>query len=269
MSGVLVGEVPGLISRVISQVFYMTISGGPYRNGISIGEVSFMVYIQWLEHQWLVYHVCFKLICESLGKIPYLQIKDNLGCFSFFYRVCTEIGKQNSRTFPELFKDVLPFFQGSFFIYSNSPNTAYMQNFFPIRDFKHISLLSSLFLPDFSSAYRLRTLLSFLLFRISTLQGFTSGCESNTMAALPLNTALHFLFYDQFHNSLDFCCALHPKICFYHFPGLFVIIREIFSKFQDNSRTNRTFFFIIIPGVFQDQGHFPGLFKVCANPVLC
>ena len=27
--------------------------------------------------------------------------------------------------------------------------------------------------------------------------------------------------------------------------------------------------FFRIPGVFEDQGHFQGLFKVCANPVNC
>ena len=63
-------------------------------------------------------------------------------------RVHTEIGNQNSRTFPGLFKDYLHFFQESFFIDSNSPNTAYTQNFCPIQDRKHIFLSSSLFLPD-------------------------------------------------------------------------------------------------------------------------
>ena len=130
-----------------------------------------------------------------------------------------------------------------------------MQDFFPIWDGKHISPSRSLFLPDFSSAYCLRTLLSFLPW-ISTLKGFTSRCiqfvlhvlEQNTMAAQPLNTAPHFVFCYRFRNSLDFCCALHPKNCFYHFQRLFVIIK-IFSKFQDNSRTNCTFF--RIPGVFR------------------
>ena len=91
-------------------------------------------------------------------------------------RVRTEIGYQNSRTFPRLFKDYLPIFQESFFIDSNSPNTAYTQAFCSIEDRKRISLSSSLFLPDFSSSYRLRTLLSFLPFPISALRGFTSGC---------------------------------------------------------------------------------------------
>ena len=59
-------------------------------------------------------------------------------------------------------------------------------------------------------------------------------------------------------------CTASKKL--YHFQGLFVIIKEIFSKFQDNSRTYYTFF--RIRGVFQDQGHFPGLFKVCANTVI-
>ena len=60
---------------------------------------------------------------------------------------------------------------------------------------------------------------------------------------LPLNTAPHFVFYYQFLNSLDFCCALHPKICFYHFQGLFVIIKEYFSKFHDKFKDKLHFFF--------------------------
>ena len=84
-------------------------------------------------------------------------------------RVRTEIGNQNSRTFPGLFKDYLHFFQESFFIDGNSPNTAYTQDFCPIQDRKRISLSGSLFLPDFSSAYCLCTLLLFLTFPISAL----------------------------------------------------------------------------------------------------
>ena len=87
-------------------------------------------------------------------------------------RVRTEIGNQNSRTFQGLFT----FFQESLFMDSNSPNTAYTQDFCPIQNCKCISLSSSLFLPDFSSAYCLLKLLSFLPFPISALQGFTSGC---------------------------------------------------------------------------------------------
>ena len=90
----------------------------------------------------------------------------------YLVRVRTEIGHQNSRTF----QDYLHFFQESFFIDNNSPNTAYMQDFCPIQDRKCFSLSSSLFMPDFSSAYCLRTLLSFLPYLISALQGFTSGC---------------------------------------------------------------------------------------------
>ena len=123
-----------------------------------------------------------------------------------------------SRTFQRLFT----FFQESFFIDNNSPNAAYTQDFCPIQDCKCLSLLSSLFLPDFSSVYCLHTLLLFLPFPISALQGFTSGCirfvllesnriEQNTMAALPLNTAPHFVFYYRFCNSLDFYCALNPQ----------------------------------------------------------
>ena len=69
------------------------------------------------------------------------------------HRVRTEIGNQNSRTFPGLFKDYLHFFQESFFIDGSLPNTAYTQDFCPIQDRKRISRSGSLFLPDFSSAY--------------------------------------------------------------------------------------------------------------------
>ena len=95
---------------------------------------------------------------------------------SILNRVRTEIGNQNSRTFPGLFKHYLHFFQESFFIDSNLPNTAYTHDFCPIQHQIRICLSSSLFLPDFSVAYCLRTLLSFLPFPISALQGFTSGC---------------------------------------------------------------------------------------------
>ena len=83
-------------------------------------------------------------------------------------RVRTEIGNQNSRT-SRTFQGLFTFFQESFFIDGNSPNTAYTQDFCPIQDRKRISLSGSLFLPDFSSAYCLCTLLSFLPFPISAL----------------------------------------------------------------------------------------------------
>ena len=148
-----------------------------------------------------------------------------------------------------------------------------MQDFFPIWDCKHISPLSSLFLPDLSSAYCLCKLLSFLHFRISALQGFTSGyillvlhvlewtrLEQNTIAALPLNMALHFVFYYRFNTFLDICCALHPKKLFLSFSRTFCDYQDFFKipgQFKD-----KLHFFRIL-GVFQDQGHFPGIFKVC------
>ena len=103
-----------------------------------------------------------------------------------------------SRTFQGLFT----FFQESFFI--NSPNTAYTQDFCPIQDRKRISLSSSLFLPDFSSAYCLLKLLSYLPFPISALQGFTSCCiqfvllksnrkEYHGRTTAEYGTTLHFL----------------------------------------------------------------------------
>ena len=36
------------------------------------------VELQWLEHRWLVYHGCFELVLESLGKTHPMQICDNL-----------------------------------------------------------------------------------------------------------------------------------------------------------------------------------------------
>ena len=117
----------------------------------------------------------------------------------------------------------------------------------------------------FSSRYCLSTLLSFLPFPISALQGFTSGCirflllesnriEQNTMVALR-----HFDFYYRFCNSLDFYCA------FLSFSRTFCDYQGDFFKIQGQFKDKLHFF--RIPGVFQDQGHFQGLFKVYANPV--
>ena len=33
-------------------------------------DLPITVYLQWLEHNWLVYHGCFELDLESLGKNP-------------------------------------------------------------------------------------------------------------------------------------------------------------------------------------------------------
>ena len=61
------------------------------------------------------------------------------------------------------------------------------------------------------------------------------------MAALPLNTASHFVFYYRFCNSLDFYCALHPKNLFLSFSRTFPDYQGDFFKFKDNSRTNCIF----------------------------
>ena len=63
---------------------------------------------------------------------------------------------------------------------------------------------------------------------------------------------------------------MHPinlkgLVVFYIFQRLIHIFKDDFTKIQDNSRTKGTFF--QIPGVFQDQDQFQGLFQVCANPV--
>ena len=86
------------------------------------------------------------------------------------------------------------------------------------------------------------------------------------MAALPLNTAPHFVFYYRFCNSLDFYCAQHPKKLFLSFSRTFCDYQGDFFKIQGQFQDK--FHFFRIPGVFKDQGHFQGLFKVCANPVL-
>ena len=62
------------------------------------------------------------------------------------------------------FSRIFTFFQDSFFIDSNSPNTAYTQDFFPIWDCRCISPLSALIQPDFSSAYCLCMLLTCFTF---------------------------------------------------------------------------------------------------------
>ena len=40
--------------------------------------------LQWLEHWWLVYHGCFELVLETLGKNPIYVDWDSLDWFSFF-----------------------------------------------------------------------------------------------------------------------------------------------------------------------------------------
>ena len=86
------------------------------------------------------------------------------------------------------------------------------------------------------------------------------------MAALPLNTASHFVFYYRFCNTLDFYCALHPKNLFLSFSKTFPDYQGDFFKIQGQFKDK--LHFVRIPGVFQDYGHFQGLFKVCANPVM-
>ena len=86
------------------------------------------------------------------------------------------------------------------------------------------------------------------------------------MAALPLNTAPHFIFYYRFCNSLDFYCALHQKKeLFLSFSRTFCDYQGHFFKIQGQFKDKLHFF--RIPEVFQHQSHFQGLFKVCANPV--
>ena len=53
-------------------------------NNIIIIVIIITVKLRWLEHWWLVYHDCFELILKSLGKIPWLHIRDKLMWFFFF-----------------------------------------------------------------------------------------------------------------------------------------------------------------------------------------
>ena len=154
---------------------------------------------------------CFIINLKMLSQIEMSKTHSDDGLYYLqgSYRNRKSKFKDFSRTFQGLFT----FFQESFFMDSNSPNTAYMQDFCPIQDRKRISLSSSLFLPDLSSVYCLRNT-SFLPFPISALLGFTSGCirfvllESNRIEY----TAPHFIFYYQFCNSLDFYChCIHKK----------------------------------------------------------
>ena len=84
------------------------------------------------------------------------------------------------------------------------------------------------------------------------------------MAALPLNTAPHFIFYYRFCKSVDFYCSLNPRELFLSFSRTFSDYQGEFFKIQGQFKDKLHFF--RIPGVFKDQGHFQGLFKVCANP---
>ena len=71
------------------------------------------------------------------------------------------------------------------------------------------------------------------------------------MAALPLNTAPHFVFYYRFCNSLDFYCSLNPKELFLSFSRTFCDYQGEFFKIQGQFKEKLHFF--RIPGVFKDQ----------------
>ena len=126
-----------------------------------------------------------------------------------------------------------------------------------------------------------------LLFRLSGFQ----LCKASLLVAfnlyyMYLNRIEHhggttteygtaFVFYNRFLNSLDLCCALHPKNCFIIFKD-FVIIKEILSNFQENLRAKCTFSefqeFIRAKVIFQDfsravrtLGYFVYGKKICQN----
>ena len=129
----------------------------------------------------------YKLFLSKFNLWSYwLHIKDGWMDdlpFQGSYRNRKSKFKDFSRTFQGLFT----FFQESFFMDSNSPNTAYTQDFCSIQDRERIPLSSSLFLPDFSSVYCLHTLLSFLPFPISLCK--VSLCK----VSLPVAFDLYYL----------------------------------------------------------------------------
>ena len=81
------------------------------------------------------------------------------------------------------------------------------------------------------------------------------------MAALPLNTAPHFIFYYRFCNSLDFYCSLHPKKLVLSFSRTFCDYQGDFFKIQGqialcyNSRS--------FPGPRSFSRTFQGLCEPC------
>ena len=81
------------------------------------------------------------------------------------------------------------------------------------------------------------------------------------MAALPLNTAPHFVFYYRFCNSLDFYCTLHPKKQFLSFSRTFCDYQGDFFEIQGQFKDNCTFL------KFQEFSRTKVIFKVCANPI--
>ena len=149
-----------------------------------------------------------------------------------------------------------------------------MQDFCPIQDRKPISLSSSLFLPDFSSAYCLRLLLSLR----SALQGslpvafdlyYLNQTEQNRIQWRLYRWIRHRTSFSitDFAILLIFIehCIQKNVSMFLSFSRTFCDYQGDFLKIQGQFKDKLHFF--RIPGVFQDQGHFQGLFNVCANPV--
>ena len=68
--------------------FYWPFQGGAYVPGLCVSVVSYTVELQWLEHQWLLYHALFKLIFESLQIFSDSSRKQILKeIFLFYYEI--------------------------------------------------------------------------------------------------------------------------------------------------------------------------------------
>ena len=137
------------------------------------------------------------------------------------HRVCTETGNQNSRTFPGLFKDYLHFSRSHFSLTVTHLTLLIRRISVPFKIINAFSfqarcfcLISALFIV--SARYFCFCLSQFPLCKVSLPVAFDSYYlnqieKKNTMAALPLTTAPHFVFYYRFCNSRNFYNALHPK----------------------------------------------------------
>ena len=133
-----------------------------------------------------------------------------------------------------------------------------MQDFFPIPDCKHISALL-----NGSAGYFCFCLSGFPLCKVSLPVGFDSYYMylNRTEYYGDTTTAICFLLPISHFSSFLLCTA--SKQLFLSFSRSFCDYQGDFFKIPGQLKDKLHFFRI---PVFQDQGHFPGLFKVCANP---
>ena len=88
-----------------------------------------------------------------------------------------------------------------------------------------------------------------------------------SLCKVSLPVAFDLFLITDFTILLIFVVHCIQKNCFYHFQGLFVIIK-IFSKFQDNSRTNCTFLeFQEFSRTKSFSRTFQGLCKPCSRGI--